>query len=344
VPAVSILMPVRDAECWLGEALDSIAAQTLDDWELLAVDDGSRDASRRTLEAAARADRRIRVLETVAGARGIVPALNTGLTAARARYLARMDADDVAHPERLRRQLRALDAEPTWFGVSCRVRALPTGALRDGMRRYLAWQNSLLDPEELARDRFVESPLVHPSVMLRTEVLRGRLGGWHDTAWPEDWDLFQRAFEQHLRIARVPEVLMSWRLHADQATRKSPRYSEESFLAARAHYLARWLERRTHGRPLWLLGAGAAGKRLARALADRGAEPAGFVDVDPRKIGGRVRHGERAWPIIAMTEMFAARPRPFAVSTVGRRGGREDVRALLTGEGWRESTDFVVAA
>lgn len=344
MPAVSILMPVRDAERWLDEALASIDVQTLADWELIAVDDGSRDGTRRMLAAAARADERVRVLETRDAARGIVPALNTGLAVARGRYLARMDADDVAHPERLLRQVGALESDPSLFAVTCRVQAFPAADVSDGMRRYLAWQNSLLDPAELARDRFVESPLLHPTATLRTEVLRSQLDGWHDAAWAEDWDLFQRAFERGLRIARVPEVLMSWRLHPDQATRNDPRYSEERFRAARAHYLARWLEREARGRPLWLLGAGTDGKRLARALADRGAEPAGFVDVDPRKIGGRVRHGDHMWPVIAMAELFAANPRPFAVSTVGRRGGRDDVRALLAGEGWRESVDFVVAA
>jgi glycosyltransferase involved in cell wall biosynthesis len=341
-PRISVLMPVRDAAPWLPEALASISAQTEEQWELIAVDDGSTDASRAMLERWAARDRRVRVLWTGPCRRGIVAALETALRAARAPLSARMDADDVAHPERLAAQAQALDADPTLFAVACRVGAFPARNVRDGMRRYLAWQNGLLAAEELLRDRFVETPVLHPSVMMRTGVLRSTLGGWSDAPWPEDWDLFLRAFEAGLRITRLPRELLRWRLHDSQTTRVDPRYSQASLCDARAYFLARTLA--DDPREVWVMGAGPTGKSLGKALARERAAVTGFAEVDPRKIGGRIRDGERCWPVVSMSDLVVRAPRPIAVAAVGRREARERIRGDLDARGWREGTDYFVAA
>jgi glycosyltransferase involved in cell wall biosynthesis len=342
---ISVAMPVRDAGVWVGEALASVLRQTETSFEVLAVDDGSSDGSRGILEEFARRDSRVRILETSPAARGIVAALNLALAAARAPYLARMDADDRMHPERLARQAAALDADPTLFGVTSRSAAFPAEELRDGMRAYLDWQNGLLTPADLARDRFIESPLLHPSVMFCVQPLRDNLSGWRDLGRPEDWDLFLRVFEADLRIARLPELLLEWRLHARQSTRTHPRYSEESLLALRAHFLARHLAPVVAGgRPIWILGAGPVGKALVKALAVEGVVAEGLADVDPRKIGGVVRGAGRHWPVVAHETLRPITPRPFAVSAVAGAVARGRVRTELGRWGWSEGADFVVAA
>lgn len=342
---VSVLLPVRDAEPWLVEALESVLAQSERSFELIAVDDGSKDGGRAILDDYARRDGRVRVLSTRDGSRGIIEALNLGLAAVSAQYVARMDADDRMHHCRLAMQIAALDDDQSLFGVSCRVSAFPQEDLREGMRGYLEWQNGLVAAEELARDRFIESPLMHPSVTMRTGVLRESLGGWRDAGWPEDWDLFLRAFESGLRLRRLAQPLMEWRLHAAQATRTDARYSEESLLAARAHFLARHLRREVgDGRALWILGAGPVGKGLVKALANEGIEAAGLADVDARKIGGVVRDGDRRWPVVKHSDLRDKVPRPFAVSAVAGVTPRRRVRAELGCWGWSEGADFVVAA
>ena len=341
-PRVSVVMPVRDAAPWLAEARSALTAQTERDWELLAVDDGSRNRSRAMLERWARADTRVRVLETRPAKSGIVAALNSGLSASRASLIARMDADDLSSPERLALQCRALDRSPSLFCSTCCVEAFPSGSVRDGMRRYFAWQNSLADHAAMARDRFVETPILHPTIVMRAGVLRGVLGGWRECGWPEDWDLFLRAFEKGLTFERVSRVLVRWRLHPGQASRTYARYSEDSFRAARAHFLARALARVAG--PVWLLGAGPVGKSLAKCLSLEGAPIAGFAEIDARKIGGVVRGAHARWPVIAMQELLAYRPKPRAVAAVGRAGARERIRALLQDAGWEEGKDFFVAA
>src|SRR5579871_3528567 len=109
-PLVSVVMPVRDGERWLVEALDSIRAQTLIDYELIAVDDGSSDATPRLLELAAQRDERIRVIRLPPA--GLVTALNRGIAASLGRFIARIDADDRASPDRLQLQADFLSAHP----------------------------------------------------------------------------------------------------------------------------------------------------------------------------------------------------------------------------------------
>lgn len=337
-------MPVRDAAPWLAEAIESIRAQTLGDWELIAVEDGSVDGTPRILDDFARREKRVRVFATSESSRGLVAALNRGLLEVRGRYVARMDADDVMHGERLAVQARALDDEPRLSAVSCAVEGFPQTAVGEGMRRYLAWQNELTTPEQLARDRFVESPVVAPSLTIRTEVLRATLGGWQERGWPEDWDLVLRAIEGGARIARMPSVLHRWRQHERQTTHNDPRYGADRLLRARAHYLARFLREAAASRAVWLLGAGPVGKTLAEALHHEGLEVAGFAEIDPRKIGNRVRRAGQWWPVIAMEQLLAARDGSYAVAAVGRPGARERIRTALVGRGRVETRDFIAAA
>lgn len=340
---ITITLAARDAAPWLTEMLDSVLAQTDHDWQLLVLDDGSRDATPAVVGDYAARESRIRVLERHEDARGVPTSLNRLLGEVATPLLARADADDVWEPGRLAAQRRALERAPGLAGVTCRVAPFPPTAMGDGMRRYFDWQNTLLTPEEIARDRFVESTIAHPTLMLRTDVLRG-LGGWNDPPWPEDWDLHLRLLEAGHRIERIDDVLYRWRMHTGQLTQADSRYSEDSFLAARAHYLARFIASNRGDRPVQLLGAGPVGKRLARALALEHCVIDGFVDVDPKKIGGIVHAGAHRWPVASMDTLFAVEPRPLAISTVGLVGGRSRVRGLLTDRGWIEGRDFVVAA
>ncbi|RMF24972.1 MAG: glycosyltransferase, partial [Deltaproteobacteria bacterium] len=341
----SILMPARNAEAWIGEAIASVQAQTDSDWELIAVDDGSDDGTLGVLQHAAAGDRRIRVSSTEGGRRGIAAALGRALAESRSPLVARMDADDRSHPERLAKQRALLDARENLFAAGCLVEAFPQAHVRDGMRRYLRWQNSLVEPAEVARDRFVETTVLHPTLMMRRDLL-DRLGGWRRVDWPEDFDLLLRAFEAGFEIAKVPEVLYQWRLHPAQASRCDPRYAPDAFRSARAYFLARTIAR-CGGRPVWILGAGPVGKRLGKALAREGASVCGFADIDPRKIGGRVSIGPRGgpwWPVVSMERVFAERGSAVAIAAVGQAGARERIRSWLRERGWLEGRDFWAAA
>ena len=169
MPLVSILMPAYNAAATLPAALRSVSAQTFREWELIAVNDGSGDASLEILDRAAQKDRRIRV---ISGAHvGHVEALRSATALASAPLLARMDADDVMHPRRLLLQVTRLDSPPHVDVLATRVRSI--GHTGEGMRRYVEWQNGLLGHEEMVANFFVESPIAHPTVLMRRDLLSG---------------------------------------------------------------------------------------------------------------------------------------------------------------------------
>jgi glycosyltransferase involved in cell wall biosynthesis len=327
---------VRDAAATLGACLDSLAAQTLADHEIVAVDDGSRDGSSELLLARAAADPRLRVLRTPP--RGLVPALTLALAEARSPIVARMDADDVARADRLARQAERLERDPSVDVLGTRVRlvAAPGERAGPGMRAYVEWQNALLDHEAMARERFVESPLAHPSVAMRTDALR-RLGGWRAFDGPEDYDLWLRAFDAGWRFAKLALPLVEWRDSGRRLTRTDPRYAPERFLALKLDALARGPL--TVGRPAVVWGAGPVGKAWSRALRAAGHEVRAFVEVDPRKVGARI-HGV---PVVAVGPSALLRG-PLHLAAVGQRGARERIRAEARRLGLADGVDLVAVA
>ncbi len=330
MPRVAVLLPARDAARTVRGAVVSILRQTLRDLALVAVDDGSRDATGEILERLAAKDRR---LALVAGAgEGIVGALNRGLLRCDAEVVARMDADDVAHPRRLERQLASLAADPSLAAVGSRVRLFPRARVRRGMRRYARWLDGLDRPEAVARDLLVESPLVHPAATIRRSALE-RAGGWRQGPFPEDYDLWLRIAETGGRLANVPERLLDWRDSPGRLTRSDPRYALSRHMALKAA----WLRRNVLGgrAEVAIWGAGDTGKAFADALAAEGVAVALFIDVDRKKIGTR----RRGAPVVGPDRLGEARRLPLLVA-VGAAGARPLIREELARQGFRELRDF----
>ena len=206
-PTVSVLLPAFNAQKYLRAAMDSILAQTLADLELLALDDGSTDATPSILRDYAARDRRVRVLSRAN--KGMASSLNELLQIAQGRFVARMDADDIALPERFERQVRFLEATPS---VVCVGGAFE---LIDEAGRYLT---TLVCPvSDAAIQQMIlagHGAICHPSAMMRRAALRG-IGGYRAQYKPaEDLDLWLRLGEVG-RLANLPEPVLRYRLHSD---------------------------------------------------------------------------------------------------------------------------------
>lgn len=350
---VSVLLPVRDAEEHLPEAIASLEAQTLGNgFEVVAVDDGSTDGTPDQLRAWADRDARVRVVTQPA--LGIVSALERARNEAHGRYLARMDADDVSLPTRLERQLDLLEADPDMVGCGTLVEYFPRERLRDGALRYERWINAAVDPDGIERSIFVECPLAHPTFFLRAEAVEA-VGGYRDAGWAEDYDLVLRLWAAGGRFGKVPEVLLRWREGASRLSRTDPRYGSEAFLACKVHWLQRTLLQegwRPGARPagvgtaprgvtrsvvIW--GAGPVGKALSKGLRQAGVPLDAFVELDPRKIGQEI-HGA---PVLD-TEAGLSRRGPLHLAAVGQKGARGNIAGLLEGVGMRPLRDFVALA
>lgn len=327
---LSVVLPVRDAEETLECAIESCLCQTFARFELLVVLNGCRDRSGEIARTFAARDPRIRILESPE-AGGVTEAMRAGVAGTRGPVVARMDADDVSHPERFAKQFAMLEADSTLGAVSCGVRLIDV--LGEGMQRYVQWVNGLRTPEDVARERFIECPVIQPTVMMRGEVLED-VGGYRDTPWAEDHDLWLRMLQGGVRFGKVDEVLFDWRDGAGRLTRSHAMYGEDQVWRMKAHHLA-GLEL-VRGRGVAICGGGPIGKRLRRLLDDVGVEVHGFFEVNPRKIGGRMSGVPVAGP-----EEFGARWRDAVLlSAVGVPGGRDRVRGLARQAGYVEGLDF----
>ena len=338
MPAVSVLMPCYNAGAMVDEALESLSRQTLADIEIICVEDGSTDDTPLRLDRWAKRESRLRVLRQPHA--GVIVASNHGLGYCTAPYVARMDADDRAHPERLARQAAYLDAHPEAGLVSCRVAGFPAGQVRQGFAIYLDWQNGLLSDADIRREIFIESPLPNPSVTFRREVLQ-QAGGYQDHGWAEDYDLFLRLYLAGVCFAKLPQVLVEWREHPARLTRTDRRYSLENFLRLKAFYLARGPLAGRDAVAVW--GAGMVGGRLGKRLARQGVPVEAFIDIDPRKIGS-TRHSRPILPPEALPDWWRRFKNPALLATVGARGARQLIRQRLVAMGLREGQDWWGAA
>ena len=208
-PLVSVVMPVRDAQRFLEAAICSVLGQTLSDFELLLIDDSSHDASLQICEAHARSDSRIIVAHNPGA--GLVNALNYGLRAAKGRYLARMDADDICAPPRFERQVRLLDSNESLGVVGSAAEIIDeNGAVIGNLDPPNA-------PEQVRIELMRRNCVAHPTVMARIEVLR-MVGGYRAAfAGCEDYDLWLRISER-ADIANLSEPLLRYRVHEGQVT------------------------------------------------------------------------------------------------------------------------------
>jgi glycosyltransferase involved in cell wall biosynthesis len=331
-PEVSILLPAYDCAATLRECLESVALQSETRFECIVVDDGSRDETREVARSFERRDARFRVVETPHT--GIARTLNTGLSHCRASFIARMDADDRMHPDRIALQKRALAERPDWDLVGCHVRLFPRTRLTPGRLAYESWLNSLETPEQIAADAFVECPIAHPSFFARREAMSE---GYRERGWPEDYDLVLRWLAAGRKIGMVAQPLLDWRDTPERLSRNAPEYAIDRFTACKAEHLTQGFLANDPSYTLW--GYGDTGRVLRRELAQRGRHPSHIVELHPGRLGQRI-HGASVVSPDSLREL----PREPIVVSVAGTGPRAQIREALAEMGFSEGSDFVCAA
>jgi glycosyltransferase involved in cell wall biosynthesis len=326
----------------LPECIESLEAQSLREYEVLAVNDGSSDGTVAVLRNWAARDVRVRVFEipeSPDNGHGLPWALDLAAAAARAPLLARMDGDDIAHPERLELQRAFLAEHRDLAGCGTAVELFPRPEMAEGYLRYEAWINGLTDTEDVWRDLFVECPVAHPTLMIRRSVLSA-LGGYRDPGWPEDYDLLLRLHAAGMRVANLARKLLRWRVRPDRHSLTSDRYSPRAFRRCRVHFLRQAFL--PVSRPLVVWGAGKVGKPLARELIRQGSKVRAFVDLDPRKIGQEIQGAPVLDPHGFARLLHEAEP--YVLAAVGSPGARDQIRETLDALGCREIHDYRVCA
>ena len=334
MPDVSILLPCYNAESTLDEALTSLAEQSYGDFEVICLDDGSQDSTPAILKKWGQKDPRF--IPVRKKHQGIVKAANSGLSLSRAPIILRMDADDRCHPDRVILQREFLLENPDVDVVGSLVEGFPKDQVGEGFQLYYQWLNSLIQHKDICREIFIESPLANPSTAFRKSWIE-EMGGYQDRGWPEDYDLWLRAYLGGTKFAKIPRVLLEWREHPDRLTHIDSRYSLENFLRAKAYYLALGPAKNRDAVILW--GAGMTGRRLSKHLVKEGLPLVGFIDIDPKKIG-RTRRGK---PILSpddLPKIWKEYQNPILLTAVRARfaapliKSRLDERGLVEGQDW----------
>lgn len=243
-PLVSVVMPVWNGERHLAEAIDSVLAQTWQPLELVIVDDGSEDDSRAIVDRYAAADARVRPI--FAPHRGLVATLNTGCAAARGTYLARLDADDIALPDRLTQQVAYLERHPDVALAGAAFQYITVTGQRTASVVYPPCDNRTI------RQRLRQANcFCHSAVTMRADVF-ARVGGYRPLCTEaQDYDLWMRMADAH-QLANIPVVLVLYRIHARQVSLTRVERQALVALAVRASTEAR---RRGDGDPLAGLAA-----------------------------------------------------------------------------------------
>lgn len=226
-PQITVLMPVYNGAAYVSDAIRSILDQSFRDFEFLIIDDGSTDNTQTIIGAFA--DARIR-FEKNEYNQGLTSTLNNGLRIAKGRYLARMDADDIAHPLRLETQLRYMQERPDLAITGTLIRSF--GAVK----RPSVFRNPEKHEDIVARLLF-GSAIFHSSAMFDMEQIRS-VGLEYDkeTLHAEDYDLWSRA-AMHIKLGNVPEILLDYRIHATQVSREHSMHQKNTADSIRCNLL-----------------------------------------------------------------------------------------------------------
>ena len=203
-PRVSVVISAYNAQRYLREAIDSILTQTFGDFECVIVNDGSSDDTLSILKSYAQRDPRIRIISRAN--KGLTVSLNEALAACRAPLVARMDADDVALPERFAKQVAFMDANPDVVVVACSVELIDPFGIHIGIVNYPT-DHASIDTQLLKGDG---GCICHPGCVYRLDAVR-RVGNYRqEFNNSEDLDLWLRLAETG-RVANLPDVLLKYR-------------------------------------------------------------------------------------------------------------------------------------
>lgn len=230
-------MPVKNAARWLNKLLESIQIQTFQNWELIAIDDHSDDASFEILASMAETDDRINVLKNAGD--GIIPALQSALSKASGTYITRMDADDLMPENRLDLMIAKIKESPAKTIVTGLVKYFGTDEISEGYQAYEHWLNDINLQGDQWKNVYRECVVASPNWMMRTANLES-LGGFDELSYPEDYHFVLKWYQNDFDIKVIPEVTLLWREHPDRTSRTSTDYDQAHFFQLKIREFLNW--------------------------------------------------------------------------------------------------------
>jgi glycosyltransferase involved in cell wall biosynthesis len=281
-PLVSILVPFKNTESFIGECLDSILKQTYTNWEAIFVDDSSADSSFTIVETYAKKNNRIKPHKNTGS--GIIKALQTAYCHCKGDYITRMDSDDVMALNRLDVMVNSLVKHGKKHLAIGQVHYFRADGLSDGFARYEKWLNRLTNAGNNYSEIYKECVIPSPCWMLHREDFEA-CDGFNPNRYPEDYDLAFRFYKAGYTCIPCNDVLLYWRDYSTRTSRTHEHYADNHFLDLKVHYFLDLNYDAT--RPLAIWGAGHKGKTLAKILINLNI-PFYWICDNPKKIGKHI--------------------------------------------------------
>lgn len=266
---------------------------------------------------------------------GVMYASNRGCDAARGDYLARMDADDVSLPGRLRLQSEFLDQNPEFGAVAGKVLHVGDPQNTEGFRRFVEWSNSLCTYKEIYHRRFIEAPIVNPAAMWRRSTMEQH-GMYLAGDFPEDYEMWLRWLDRGVKIAKLQEVILEWHDSEQRLTRTDPIYSDRSFFEIKSKYLAKWLAENNSFHPrVTVWGASRISRRRARILEQHGISISTYIDT---------KKGRQIERDVIYYEDLPLAGEMFILTYIRQMDNRERIQAFLEDRGYVEGKDYLLVS
>ena len=333
IPAVSVILPFFNADLTLERAIESIAAQSLQHFECILINNNSTDKSVEIANRQIGKDNRFSLIHEKT--QGVMFASNTGSKLARGKYIARMDADDYAYTNRLKLQAGFLDANPDYGAVAGLVKHISHSENTKGFARYVEWVNSVRTYREILNSQFIESPIPNPSAMWRREVAV-KYGMYKYGDFPEDYEMWLRWLSQGVKIKKLDETVLNWHDSDTRLTRTQPIYSDAAFYRIKTKYLANWLEKNNPFHPrIAVWGASRISRRRARLLKQYGIEIECYIDI--------TRNRQLDQEVVYYSEI----PPPdkiFILTYIKQINARDEIQDFLHSRGFQEGLNYLLVS
>ena len=219
-PKVSIIMPIYNNGCYLKESIESILIQTFSNFELIIINDGSTDNSDQVIYDFLQLDCRIRYFNYKNNL-GLINRLNNAIDISKGKYIARMDGDDIAFPERLSRQVKYLEENPTIALIGTSAKVIDKES--EFIGRYLC---PPVSDGIIRMQSIFSTPFIHPSIMVRKRIIKNF---YYSDTYPvaEDYFLWTEIINQY-SVGNIPEILIAYRIHKNNSNELNKHIQLES--------------------------------------------------------------------------------------------------------------------
>lgn len=318
-PLVSILTPFKNTEAFIAECLQSIVNQNYQNWELLIVDDHSKDKSFEIVDAFAQRDSRIKLLKNKG--EGIIDALKMAYGQSSGELITRMDSDDIMTPNKLSVLVDNLCKYGKGHVAIGLVEYFSAHGVGPGYKSYENWLNDLTRTGNNYSEIYKECVIPSPCWMVFREDFEA-CGAFEPNIYPEDYDLTFRFYKHGLKCIPCDQILHKWRDYSTRTSRTHIHYAQNHFTTLKVHHFLD-IDHDT-SKELVIWGAGTKGKLMASIFIERNI-PFEWICDNPNKIGKAI-YGKTLLNFDALDNI----KNPQSLITVANKDAQKDIRTYLS--------------